>query len=238
MLFIYNIALSLALAFGNPYAERSKAKEDFARINKTLQAEKLSVEMVYNYYEQQTAYVPGEVKAGIYYRNGACDYSRILDIETLHTPELTVVADHEDKLITVSGPISARHPLAATTDTLLSFCKEIKSVDMPDNKRLYELVFNPASEMEYEKIQLVFDLKDYRLSRFTFFFKTLEKTNDDGSHSTIHPKMEVLYKNYNKVAVSGLPVFKVSNYVAKISENKYRSSGKYSTYKVYNQKFK
>lgn len=233
---VKTIALAAIIGFGNP-TERGKAKADFARMNEAFLAERFSVEMHYNYYEEQSAHVPSETKSGIFYRKGNVDYSNIQNIETLHTPEMTVVADHEDRLITISAPAAGRSPLAATVDTLLSFCKDIRFTNLGNGKGKYELLFRQNAEVDYLRLELLFDMHSYYLEQFTFFFRDVEKTDENGKISTIHPKMEVIYSNFNKVALNSR-VLNSATYITKTPENKFKGSGTYSAYKVYNQKLK
>lgn len=236
MLAIVKIAFVVGTFFTVPEATLIKAKDDFAKLNKIFQAEKLSVEMEYKLYEEYNDYTPVETRSGIYFKSGKSDYSKIMDIETLHTRELTVVAMNEEKLITVSGPVSERIGLSVGPDTLLRFCKQILITELPDNARKYELRFDENSSTEFKKIELTFDASTYKLNTFIIYYPAQQKILENGATQTIHPKVEIKYKNYNKTQV--MPVFSESKYITKVSANKYKTAGKYSSYKIYNQKIK
>lgn len=229
---IFFIAFALQ---GVPEETVSKAKDDFSKLNKVFFAEKFSVEMEYKLYENHFNTVPVETRSGYYFKSGKNDYSRIMDIETLHTPELTLVAMNEEKLITVSGPASQRMGLSVGPDTLLRFCKQIKFSDNQDTRK-YELYFNENSSTEFNKIELSFDIKTYQLNKFIIYYNEREKILENGTLQMIKPKVEIAYKNYNKA--KGTPEFSEGKYVTKIGANKYKSTGKYASYKVYNQKIK
>jgi hypothetical protein len=232
------LVLIPGLFLGIPSGTIKKAKEDFAAINKVFTAEKLSVEMVYNFYEQHNEQMPIETKKGVFYKKGTSDYSKLMETETLHTPDLTITNQIEDKIMVVSDPVSSLSKLVVSQDTILSLCKEIGLTDLPDNSRRYELKFAEGSVIEFKKLELIFEPSTYRLRKVTLFFWEQDKIKENGEREKINPKVEIIYKNYNKVNVDAMNVFSASNYVSKTAPNKYKASGKYASYAIYNQKLK
>lgn len=230
------IAVFSLFSFGIPNETIQRAKQDFAALNKAFSSEKMSVEMIYNFYEYHDSNSPIETKKGVYYKKGNSQYSKIMNTEMLRNDNMTITAQTEDKLLVVSGPMSKTPLISVGPDTLLRICKSIQSFKLPNNQIKYELVFPDNTEVEFKKLELVYESGSYKLNKFVMYFKKQDKVNEDGSLQPITPKVEVLYKNYNKTNVDVLPVFNESNYVTKVSKNKYKCSGKYQDYEIYNQK--
>lgn len=232
------IVLAPLLIFGIPSATIRKAKADFENVNKVFTAQKLSVEMIYNFYEQHDSHEPVDSKQGVFYKKGDSDYSKLMDTETLHNSEFTITSQLEDRIMVVSDPISYRNKLSIGVDTLLTFCKNITVTEIEGGNRKYELTFNQGSVSEFKKLEMTFETATYRLKKVSMYFWEQDKVKENGETEKINPKVEITYKNYNKVNPDNLNVFSGSNYVTKIGSNKYKTAGKYTSYKIYNQKLR
>ncbi len=236
-LFIFFNLLSIFFA-GPPDASLQKAKEDFTKINKLFKSQNISMMMVYNFYELHDTYTPVETQTGLYYKKGDKDYSKIMNIETLHTPELTVVAENNDKIMLVTGPVSERVPISTDLETLLKFCKEINIREVQGDERIYDLGFDEESEGEFKKIQVVLNTKTNYLTKLVLYYNKIDKMQDNGEATTIYPKVEIVYWNYNKVVVNESKVLSQSTYIQPMGSNKFKCSSAFSNYQMYNQKIK
>lgn len=217
-----------------------EAKADFEKVNQTFSVPKFSVQMTYNIYGNLKDVTPSETNAGRYFKNEEVTYSNLSGIESIRTKNMTIAIQNHEKVMVVANAAKKGTDIAMTPDTLLSKCDKIIKTEIAGNIIKYELVFGKKITTEFEKIEVWFNKQNYQLNKIIMFYSEQEVPSEDIADKTelIHPKMEVVYKNYTTNFTADNKLFNESNYVIETSKNKYKGTGKYSNYKVYNQKFK
>lgn len=222
---------------GNPAVE--KAKEEFAKVNKTYALEKFTVQMVYKYYYEYNATSPGETQTGVYYKNGAESYSKIMGIETIRNHKMSLVIQNDEKIMVVSNPVKDNGPMTIALDTLVQICESFNRTELPDNQIKYELKFKSGIAFEYTKMDVYIDKQNYYINKLVLYYSEQEMVLENPDETkTIHPKLEITYKGFNTNYASSPTLFSDTPYVVLVSQNKYKATPKYSGYQVYNQKFK
>lgn len=228
------------LAPVNPALEQARA--DFKKVNETFMQPVFSVKMTYNLYKQHGYTKPNEVKTGSYNKNGESSYSNIDGVESIRTRSITISVQKEEKILVVSKAVKkgSISDIVSGIDTLLYFCSDVKRTEPSPGFIKYEMSVSKKYDMEFEKMEMVIDKKNHMFSKIVFYYPEQEvpaETEADKTE-TIQPKMEIVYSHFSKALTVSPLVFSEQNYVKLVSPKKYEGVGKYSGYKIYNQKFK
>ncbi len=77
------------------------AEQDLSKVlEPLLKGKHIYYENIYYYYEEGEK-TPSDTLVGIFHRNGVQEYIKMGNVEILETGKLTVMADHEDRLVSV-----------------------------------------------------------------------------------------------------------------------------------------
>lgn len=218
------------------------AKTEFKKVNDSFDQNIFSVKMTYNFYKQSGDLKPDEIKQGMFCKNGETSYSNINGIESVRTKNSTISIQQEDKILVISNSVNKNSSSAVslTPDSLLRFCSSILRTEVSTDLIKYELVFNNKVDLEFSKMDVIIDKKTFMLSKIVMYYPELEFPSEENPDQmeTLNPKMEVIYKNYKNIIDVNSALFLEANYVELVSPKKYKGVGKYSQYKIYNQKIK
>jgi len=214
------------------------ASEDLKKVNAYYKANPLmTVETNYMAFDEHGPSNMRESKNGLYCRNADSYYTKILSIETLCTGNIIINVDHEDKLIVVAdNKEKEMNPLNHNIDSLLLFCTDVNYKSINTAERIYTLDFSENDFSEYEKIDLVVDVKNYRYSKIILYYRAAMNLTNDYQGEEKPPRLEISYKNY-RTAVLSKPLLEQSNYIL-VSSGKLMPANRFKKYQILDQRNK
>jgi hypothetical protein len=222
--------------FAFDLSPKEKAKIDFKKVNDTyLKTNIYSLDILYNVYDNHKNGNLTESKNGIFIKSNSNSYSKLLDIETIVTPEMTIVIDNDEKGVVVADTKkNANIYSPAKLDTLLNYCSMIFATDISSTKRFYTLMFE-GEEQEMSRIDLLINLTNYRIEKIVFFYEQeLPLNTTDYYAENKKPRLEILYNSFVDKNKLGEQIFSKNNYIQK-SNDTYTPLYKYKSYELINQ---
>lgn len=194
-------------------AQLNYDRSDFEQINQAYaQFKTLQTEVDYVYYPDHVSKTPGETLHAVLSLNGTSYHYRLQDMETLSTPEMTLLADHEEKQIMLdrSQRSVKQMLLGADLDQLLAVCTKIRfSYPSPGIKK-YELY---AELAETERIDIYFHTNTFLMQRVVFFYNYTLSEEEGGTGKK--PRLELVYRSQNPKPQYSKDLFSPGRFVQK-----------------------
>lgn len=191
----YYLVIAFIVCASGVFAQKEYDRSDFERITAAYaKLTQLQTDMDYVYYPSHNSRKPGETLHATLWLKGSSYLYRLGGVETLSNPTLTIMADHEEKLLLVdSTRRSVRQVLfGADLDALLSVCSNIRSSNPEPGVKKYELYADLA---ETERIDIYFDTKTFLMRRVVLFYNTPLSIEEGGTGEK--PRLELVYRLQN-----------------------------------------
>jgi hypothetical protein len=167
------------------------AKEDFSRIEKVY--ENAGALNIYANYLLYTGYSSGtlvEQQKSHFHMSGLTTYTRMGDIETVLSPNSTVIVDHSEKTIMLSPPSAKgkiKKKYGFNIDSVLQKYKSVDYAKMSSNEAAYTLTFQTG---QFESIKMYFNTSSYFLTKVILYYRdAIDEKPFNGSR----PRMEIQY---------------------------------------------
>lgn len=149
------------------------AEQDLQKVlDPLIKAKHIYYENMYYYYEEGEK-TPSDTLIGIFHRDGVQEYVKMGDVEILETGKLTVMADHEDHVVSVR-----QSPQSVSLDNLIDAQKVKSLVETKQMRVQYAsgkgtnttlLVTDP--DRPKEKMTIGYDPQTWVIREITFFVK-------------------------------------------------------------------
>ncbi|MBS1636575.1 MAG: hypothetical protein JST26_11720 [Bacteroidetes bacterium] len=231
---------SLTLTPKNQADPTSSAIADFKKMN-AVYAKNFSVTMSYFYYPDHTSAKFMESSGGSYLKIGENSYSNLHNVETMRNARYTIVADNNENSLVVLDPYNAKQQAVTFgIDTLLHLCDKIE-MQQDKSGRTYTLHLGSNLSAEFSTIKVVINPVNYALTKLVLYYKSPVVSgmdSDEELNEQKPPRVEVIYKNFNPAPVDNPELFREDRFIKVLQSKKYKGTGKYSNYTVYNQKLK
>lgn len=176
-------------------AQLNYDRSDFERINKAYaQIKAIRTEVDYVYYPDYSSKTPGETLQALLSLEGPNYYYRLQDVETLRTPEMTLLIDHAERQIVLESTQrnTPEMLLGADLDKLLSICTKIKYAYPAQGIKQYEMY---APLPETERIDIYFNTATFMMQRVVLFYNYTLSEEEGGTGKK--PRLEMVYRNQN-----------------------------------------
>lgn len=231
---------TLTLTPKNQTDATTSAIADFKKMN-AVYAKNFSVTMSYFYYPDHTSTKFMESSGGSYLKIGENSYSNLHNVETMRNTRYTIVADNNENSLVVLDPYNARQQAVTFgIDTLLHLCDKIE-MQQDKSGRTYTLHLGSNLSAEFSTIKVVINPASYALTKLVLYYKSPVVSgmdSDEELNEQKPPRVEVIYKNFNPAPVDNPELFREDRFIKVLLSKKYKGTGKYSNYTVYNQKLK
>ena len=209
---MYQIIISLFLLIGSldVVAQQSQASQDFERINATYaKLTELKTNVAYVLYPNHAATIPFQQEKASLWISGKNSLYKIGAVETLHTPEYTILIDHDEAQLIVqpTGPGRPDPLTGIELDSLLSYCSEL-SMQEEANSRTYTLSL-PFGELE--RIQIRFDRSTYLMEKVILYYRQTEEM-EEGLPAE-KPRLEINYLSQENRARFAKDAFSIYQYI-------------------------
>lgn len=190
---LFILPLLLIFMVGN--AQSIIPSEMLLKINKAyLVKDGLSFNLTYNYYtDEKTKEIYKTINGQVKYTNTSY-YSKLDNVETIKTPFYYLMVDLDDQRVmldTTYQPSNFSKDYKAFDTTYMGY-QSIKHITIAEEKGL-ELTYNEESSVA--KIQLLYDAETYFIKKLAIHYA---EVMDNQTGKKYHPKVEVIYSNYQK----------------------------------------
>ena len=213
------------IAFGQLKYDRA----DFERINKAYaKLTSLQTELDYVYYSSHSSKTPGETLKAVLSIKGSFYHYRLGEVETLYTPTLTIIADHEERQIMLdkSHTLARDILFGANLDTLLRVCHRIQTTYPSAGIKKYELYAHLA---ETERIDIYFNTTTFLMQRVVLFYN--EPLNLEYGGTGEKPRLELVYRQQNPQPSFANGLFDSARFVQKTGQ-RYVSASAFRNYQI------
>lgn len=215
------------------------ANQDFRKVNANYeQHSNLRMEIVYTLFPSYTSTTVKDKQTGVYMKQGQKQYSNLLGIESLYNERLTVVADHNDKVLVLADPFKQkREAVPFNIDSLLLQFSSVKYSEI-NGRKVYTLTFENRQFFEYKKIEIHINSSSWFIDKMIFYFKeqvNLDEENEEALKDS--PRLEIVYKN-----ITTEPTFEPNQFSEKrfisLAGTGYQTTAAYNGFTLLNQKIK
>lgn len=178
------------------------AKDDIAAINKAyIKNKMLAMKTRYEVFKNRDTDVAFQEETGEIKKYGNLMYSRIGDIETIQNTSYYLIADHEDKNISLLGQKIQQNQFpepgpdfTGKLEKLLSLCSkvEFKKENKTQNSYLLSMPYS-----EYNEMKIFYNKETFVIEKLILYFREAENLEGEKDGIKEIPRVEITYTDIN-----------------------------------------
>lgn len=208
-------------------------KHDLEKINAVYKNTKqYEMQVEYILYENYTTTAPYKKENALMKRNGAVRYMKIGEMESISTQEYTLIANHEDKAISLLPKTNKKdisdRDVQINLDSLRTVCT--KYTFKKENAKTGTYTFELNEYSEYYKVVISFNLSTFFISKMVLYLGEQDITEDEQQKIAV-PRMEIIYSPPSTKLTNGTNDFSYEKFLNKKGK-KYSLKPAYKEYKL------
>lgn len=216
--------------FFKTYAQT--AALDIKKMNQFyLDQENLTLNMTYNFYENENAKVPYQSTTGVYMKSDKGLVFNVMGVKNIQSKEYKIAIDDANKVIMVGAVTKVDESIFTSNaiDTLVKYCAKTLQKKLANGKVRYTFNYKNLAFVPYTKSVVELN-KDYSLSKMILYYKQVIDYGQEDQESL--PYLEIKYNSTSSAPIVA-SVFSIDKYIS-VKDNKIEGVGKYANYNIVN----
>jgi len=235
---IFNIIVSVLILASYFPVKSQDVASDFEKINEAyVKISEISMEMEYKAFSTFESSAPIEKTLGEIKRSGKRVYYKTGNIESLYDSVNNILVDHEEKMISISPALKFSGnilPDKKLFDMALKMCEKITYKNINASLACYSMY---AALPEYERIDIIFNKKNYIIEGMNLYFSSKQNLTDDENAKEEKPRLEITYTSIRLSPAFAENEFSEKRFLNKNNEQ-YTPVAALKNYTVINQTIK
>ena len=153
------------------------------------------------------------------------------NIETVQNSKYMIIADNENKILSIDKPKMLKKPANIDMKTALEMCRSVEYFIPEESLKGYRFRFDKG-KFEYKMIEIIFGANDYFIRKINFYSWSKECNECPAEESISKTVLE--YSNISTVKKYDVADFSENKFITN-SNGKFKSATGYQGYRIINK---